>query len=80
MHDTSCTEEEEGLKEGMGHQVEDPGNKGTHTAGQEHIAQLADGGIGQNPFYIIGHHGNGGGKDSGQCTHGSHYRHGNRGQ
>ena len=45
-------QEEQGLKKRMRHQMEDRGGIGADAAGQKHIAQLADGGIGQHPLNI----------------------------
>ncbi len=48
VHHASRTQEHERLEEGVGHQVEDPGGKGPDSGGQEHVAELADGGVGEN--------------------------------
>src|SRR5713226_6890344 len=49
------TEEEERFEERVGHQVENSRRKGAHAEGEKHIAELADGGIGENSLDIVLH-------------------------
>ena len=66
--DRTAAEKEQGLEKGMGEQVENTGRVGSDPAGDEHVGQLTDGGIGDNPFDIGLDQGNGGGKQTGHCT------------
>src|SRR5208337_3756804 len=74
------SQEEEGLEKGVGHEMEDTGNKGPHAAGHDHIAQLAHGGVSQNAFDVVLRHAHGGGEKGGQQAHYRHHRQGDRGQ
>src|ERR1700693_5223946 len=47
--------EEQCFEEGMGHQVKHASAESANTAAEEHVAELADGGIGQN-FLNVGLH------------------------
>ena len=46
-------EEQQALEERVGHQMEDARAIGSHAAGKEHVAELGDGGVGEN-FFDIG--------------------------
>jgi len=50
-HD-ACSEKEEGFEKGMGHKMEDRCRPCADTEGQEHVADLADCGVGEDPFDV----------------------------
>ncbi len=62
MDDGSGGQEEQALEEGMRHQVEDGRGVSRGSAGQEHVAELGDGGVGEHALDIRLHHADGGGK------------------
>ena len=58
--------EEQGFEEGVGGQVEHARCVGAGTHAHKHVAELADGGIGQDAFEILLHQGHGGGEKGGE--------------
>src|SRR5438094_659214 len=46
VYHRASAQEQQSLKEGMRHQVENAGSIGPHTDGKDHIAQLTHGGVG----------------------------------
>jgi hypothetical protein len=62
VHHATRAEEQQRLEEGMREQVEDGRAGGKHPHAQEHVAQLADGGIGQDALHVVLHQGDGRGK------------------
>ena len=60
MDDRAGSQKEQALEEGMRDQVEDGRGVSGGSAGQEHIAELGDGGVGQHAFDVRLHHADGG--------------------
>src|SRR5208337_4919542 len=60
------SEEEEGLEEGMNQKMEGSGGDGAGAHPEHHVADLADGGIGQCPLQVALGQGAGGGVECGQ--------------
>ena len=56
------TEKEQRLEESVRHQVEDARCECPNTEGKKHIAELADGGVGEHAFDIVLHQSNRGGE------------------
>ena len=50
----------------MGVEVEDSGAGGADTGGEEHVAELADGGVGEDAFYVGLGQGDAGGEEGGE--------------
>ncbi len=67
-------EEQQRLKEGVGHEVEDPGRHGPHPDGQHHVPQLAHRGEREHALDVHGRQPHRGGKDRGECTDRGHDR------
>ena len=63
VDDRTGGEEEQRLEEGVGEQMEDSGGVGSDSAGQEHVAELRDGGVGEHALDVVLHHADGGGDD-----------------
>ena len=49
----------------MGEQVEDAGGVGADAAGEEHVAELGDGGVGEDALDVVLHHADGRGEEGG---------------
>ena len=62
-------EEEQGLEEGVREQVEDRDPVRADAQRQEHVAKLADGGVGEHALDIVLHQPDGGGEDRGERAH-----------
>src|SRR6185369_9857641 len=60
--------EQEGFKEGMGHEVKDGRGIGPYSTPEHHVPELAHRRIGQNAFDIRLHEADGGGKQGGEAT------------
>ena len=52
VNDGAGAEEEQGLEEGVGVEVEDPGGVSPRTQRHHHVTQLADRGVGQDPLEV----------------------------
>ena len=55
MDDGAGGQEEQRLEEGVGEEVEDAGGVGSDSAGQEHVAELRDGGVGEDALDVVLH-------------------------
>ncbi len=53
MNDDAGAEEQEGLEKGMGHEVEHGGRPCAHPEGEEHVSDLADRGVSEDPFDVL---------------------------
>ena len=53
MDDAAGAEEQQCLEEGVGHEVENRRGEGAHAAGEEHVTELADGGISEHPLDVV---------------------------
>src|SRR5882724_4614559 len=71
-------EEQEGFEEGVGHKVKNSGGEGAYTEGEEHVTELADGGIGENFLDVGLDEGHGGGKNGGGGAYDGDDVHGDR--
>ena len=65
MDDGAGGEEQKCLEEGVGYDVEDGGRVGADSAGQEHIAELRDGGVGEDALDIVLNQTDAGGEECG---------------
>ena len=65
VDDGAGGEEEQRLEEGVGEEVEDAGGVSPDSAGQEHVAELRDGGVGEDALDVVLHHADAGGEDAG---------------
>ncbi len=53
MDDRARAEEEKALEEAVRHEVEDGRDVGAHAEGREHVAQLAERGVGQHALDVL---------------------------
>ena len=74
------TEKEKGLKESVGHEVEDRRRVGAHPRGQEHVSKLAHCGVGQDTFDVVLDQGDGACEKGREATNDGHYQEGFGGQ
>ena len=65
MDDAAGGEEEQTLEEGVGHEVKDAGRVVSDAAGQEHVAELRDGGVSEDALDVVLDHADGGGEERG---------------
>ena len=66
VNDAARAEEEQRFEEGVGHQVENASGKRADAEGEEHVAELADGGIRENFLDVVLHERHGGGENGGE--------------
>ena len=66
VDDGAGGEEEEGLEEGVGEEVEDGGGVGGDSAGEEHVAELGDGRVGEDALDVVLDQTDTGGDDRGE--------------
>ena len=76
MDHAAGAEKEQSFEEGVSHQMKDAGAKRPYAASQEHVAQLADGRIGENFFDVSLNQSDGGGKKGCRATNHGDRRHG----
>ena len=74
MDHTARRQKQQGFEKRVGHQMENTGRKSTHAQPQEHVTELADGGVGQNFLDVSLHQTDGGGIESSQAADGRHCR------
>ena len=65
VDDGAGGEEEERLEEGVGEEVEDGGRVGGDSAGEEHVAELGDGGVGEDALDVVLDDADAGGEEGG---------------
>src|SRR5260370_42524158 len=65
VNDAAGSQEEQSLEESVGHEVKNAGGKRGDSAGQEHVAELADGGISEDALDIGLYQADGGGRRRG---------------
>ena len=65
VDDGAGGEEEKGLEEGVGEEMEDGGGVGGDPAGEEHVAELGDGGVGEDALDVVLHDADDGGEEGG---------------
>src|SRR5882724_1010739 len=78
MNYAARAEEQKGFEEGVGHEVKNSGGESADAESEEHVAELADGGIGENFLDVGLDEGHGGGKDCGCGSYDGHDVHGDR--
>ena len=70
--DAARAQEEQSLEEGVVEEVEDADGDAPHPQPQHHVAELADGGVGQHALDIGHHQPHGGGEDGGEAADDGH--------
>ena len=68
VNDRTGAEEQQGLEEGVGEQVEHAHAIGPHAHGHEHVAKLRAGGIGDDALDVVLHQADGGGEEGGDAA------------
>ena len=80
VDDAAGAEKEQALEEGVRHDVEQAGGERAHPAAEEHVAQLADRGIGQHPLDVGLHQGDAGSEQRRDRPDARHHVHRDRRQ
>ena len=70
--DRAGAQEQAGLEEGVGEQVEDGRRPRTHPERHDHVAQLRDRGVGQHLLDVALHEGHAGSDDGGEAADEGH--------
>ena len=73
VDDAARAEEEQRLEEGVGDEVEDAGGVGAHPDADEHVAELADRGVGEHALDVGLDEADGGGEDRGEAADPRHH-------
>ena len=73
--DAARAEEQQGLKKGVGKEVEQGGVVSPHAQGGHHIPQLAHGGVGHHPLDVVGGQAHSGGEHGRERPHQRHHGH-----
>ena len=68
VDDRAGREEEQGLEEGVGDQMEDGGGVGCDSAAEEHVAELRDGRVGEDALDVVLHDSDRSGENCSECA------------
>ncbi len=74
----SGAEEQAGLEEGVGHDVEDGDRESADPGSEEHVAELGNGRVGEDLFDVVLDQGDGGSEDGGDAADDRNDHHGGR--
>src|SRR6202795_865542 len=79
VNDAASSKEEKRFEECVRHQMEDARRKGPDSASEEHVAELADGGVSEYALDVGLHEADGGGEEGGRASDDRHDDHGRLG-